>query len=487
MNLILHKSQAQKRSRIASALRSTRGAIDLASIMVGVLVLGIIGGVITTSVFAVIPWAQNEATKQTLGAINLAESTAQVKEIPHSFYNLADLVAKNYLPAPGGAAPHLTASTGLSGQCYVGAAKSSTGAIYFTTSKDPEVQLYTAASNTDWCLDLSALVAGLGSSDGASGSGGTITDPSLVAWDIPDTRLRADVVAALNLAPGTALTLADAPNLYILDVADDGSGAAIPLDGLEHATNLAALSIGGALPDFTPIALLPSIIDLHIYGGSVTDISAVSGLSLIQGLDLSRSSVSDIGPTTGLTSLVYLNLYQTQVSDLSPLAGLSALTNLNAMWTQVSDLSPLAGLSALKSVNVGWTQVSDLSPLAGLSLTNLYLSGDSSISDISPLASMAGLSLLEIYGTSVSDLSPIAGMGDLWYLSFARTAVTDLSPLASLGTLSYLSLSWTDGTDLSPLFGSTNLTSLTLYNGDLSAPQVAALQAAVPGVTVTAF
>jgi surface protein len=62
------------RKRLTTSLHTTRGAIDLASIMVGVLVLGIIAGVIAIAVFAVIPWAQNEAAKGDIESVRVAEA-----------------------------------------------------------------------------------------------------------------------------------------------------------------------------------------------------------------------------------------------------------------------------------------------------------------------------------------------------------------------------------------------------------------------------
>jgi type II secretory pathway pseudopilin PulG len=50
------------------------GAIDLASIMVGVIIIGIIGGVIAAAVFGVIPWSQDKAASQNLDAVKTAES-----------------------------------------------------------------------------------------------------------------------------------------------------------------------------------------------------------------------------------------------------------------------------------------------------------------------------------------------------------------------------------------------------------------------------
>jgi hypothetical protein len=70
------KFAAAKSRGFKEALRSPAGAIDLASIMVGVLVIGIIGGVIAVAVFAVIPWSQDEAAKGALESVKTAESVA---------------------------------------------------------------------------------------------------------------------------------------------------------------------------------------------------------------------------------------------------------------------------------------------------------------------------------------------------------------------------------------------------------------------------
>lgn len=55
-------------------LKSSRAAIDLASIMVGIIVIGLIGGVISATIFAVIPWSQDNAAKQQLDSIASAQS-----------------------------------------------------------------------------------------------------------------------------------------------------------------------------------------------------------------------------------------------------------------------------------------------------------------------------------------------------------------------------------------------------------------------------
>ena len=69
----LHKKKANS-TGIMQAFRNEKGAIDLASIMVGIIVIGMIGGVISATVFAVIPWAQDNAAKQQLASVVSAES-----------------------------------------------------------------------------------------------------------------------------------------------------------------------------------------------------------------------------------------------------------------------------------------------------------------------------------------------------------------------------------------------------------------------------
>jgi hypothetical protein len=53
---------------------SSRGAIDLASIMVGIIVIGLVGAIVAATVFAVIPWTQDNAAKQQLNNIRVAQN-----------------------------------------------------------------------------------------------------------------------------------------------------------------------------------------------------------------------------------------------------------------------------------------------------------------------------------------------------------------------------------------------------------------------------
>jgi len=74
MSLITIAQNKATSSSFKEAFTNEDGAIDLASIMVGIIVIGLIGGVIAATVFAVIPWAQDNAAKQQLDSVASAES-----------------------------------------------------------------------------------------------------------------------------------------------------------------------------------------------------------------------------------------------------------------------------------------------------------------------------------------------------------------------------------------------------------------------------
>lgn len=84
-------------------LKSSKAAIDLASIMVGVVVLTVIAGVIAATVFAVIPWVENENAKQQVQAVNTAQAAYAGIEISNSSASLTAAALPVYAAAPEGA------------------------------------------------------------------------------------------------------------------------------------------------------------------------------------------------------------------------------------------------------------------------------------------------------------------------------------------------------------------------------------------------
>lgn len=128
-------------------LNSEQGAIDLASIMVGVIVIGLIGGVVSASVFTVIPWAQDNAAKQQLDSIasaqsaymSLASSEALPSFLPvNSYGNSSHLQEANLLEKNDN---YCTMSTGEDGKGYEAYVQSDSGITWmisdvFTTPKE---------------------------------------------------------------------------------------------------------------------------------------------------------------------------------------------------------------------------------------------------------------------------------------------------------------------------------------------------------------
>lgn len=59
---------------MSSAFRNDKGAIDLASVMVGIIIIGVVSGLIAATVFAVMPWSQDQAAKHQVGNIRTAQN-----------------------------------------------------------------------------------------------------------------------------------------------------------------------------------------------------------------------------------------------------------------------------------------------------------------------------------------------------------------------------------------------------------------------------
>jgi hypothetical protein len=152
------------------ALKSEGGAIDLASIMVGVIVIGIIAGVIAATVFAVIPWAQDNAAKQSLDAVHQAESVSYAQSADKggvSVYQSTQGTGNITTTDGEGATPGLLqASTKVAvvltngGAGYDSYSLSATGKVFESTSAAPTTVAEAAAA------DLTA--------DGVTVSGGAL-------------------------------------------------------------------------------------------------------------------------------------------------------------------------------------------------------------------------------------------------------------------------------------------------------------------------
>ena len=136
-------------------LRGTSGAIDLTSIMTGVLAIGIIGGTIAATVFAVVPWAQDNAAKADLGQVRLAEGVYAASHAG-GYADLATIQGPSSAAGGGGAPGQPGASISAAGtpllpassqplkinanaNGFVAAEISQTGRTFYATSMNKTV------------------------------------------------------------------------------------------------------------------------------------------------------------------------------------------------------------------------------------------------------------------------------------------------------------------------------------------------------------
>jgi sugar lactone lactonase YvrE/type II secretory pathway pseudopilin PulG len=187
MYLINRRKRAH--SGFLRMIAGINGAIDLASIMVGVIVIGIIAGVIAATVFAVIPWAQDNAAKQSLDAVKTAQdayiglntsalgdspikTAAFIKSDATTGVQYADgltLVAQNLLQK----STTLTVNVGSTKDCYIAQSLSATGNAFYASNANltiTEVKPGGAAPNFPGC-DATVPVA-------PTGGGGNQTPPA---------------------------------------------------------------------------------------------------------------------------------------------------------------------------------------------------------------------------------------------------------------------------------------------------------------------
>ena len=164
------------------------------------------------------------------------------------------------------------------------------------------------------------------------------------AVHIPDSNLRIAIVQELNLPHNSPVTIGHMGMLTTLAASDRGISS---LEGLQHATHLKNLSIGG---------------------NAITDLSPVATLVKLEALSMPVNPLSDLSPIADLINLTYLDFGSCRVSDLTPLMGLRALTHLECNSNAIIDVAPLAALTRLELLEIQRNQIFDHSPLDALPL-----------------------------------------------------------------------------------------------------------------------
>jgi type II secretory pathway pseudopilin PulG len=108
--------------------KSSKGAVDLPSIIVGIIVVGVLAGITSVTVLGIIPWAQNNSARQALTSLSTAQNS--YKQAYDVYGTQAQLVDKKLL-----AANDKTCSTiSADGLTYASASKSTTGKMFANSS-----------------------------------------------------------------------------------------------------------------------------------------------------------------------------------------------------------------------------------------------------------------------------------------------------------------------------------------------------------------
>ena len=228
----------------------------------------------------------------------------------------------------------------------------------------------------------------------------TNVNPQAASEWMPDPALRAAIIEQLGLPANIPLTkdkMIRLPERLIVP-----NKSIVDITGLEYATNLKALNLGGSknhITDLRPLANLTNLVSLYIW-----DVTK-------QGTDLATNL--DINPLSGLINLEEVSLDSNGISDISPLANLKKLRFLSLRRNHIVDFSPLAGLTNLKELDIRNNWGIDFSPLAALNLTDFRhdadVNGDGEVNilDLVAIANAFGETEPDLNGDGVVNIQDL--------------------------------------------------------------------------------
>ncbi len=197
-----------------------------------------------------------------------------------------------------------------------------------------------------------------------------IPQASAQVVEIPDSNLEKAIREELQLSDNTSITQQQMLELIGLFAADRGI---IDLTGLEYATNLDFLNLGGnQIRDIQPLENLIQLTWLSLWHNHVEDITPLANLTKLRTLDLSYNyNIESLEPLRDLIQLEVLNFTNNRVKDITPLANMIQLKYLELRYNQVGDLTPLANLVNLEELYIKDNLANDITPLQGLNLIKL--------------------------------------------------------------------------------------------------------------------
>ena len=269
----------------------------------------------------------------------------------------------------------------------------------------------------------------------------------------------------------TSLTIADTsvdslqdlvffPNLESLTLGENG-GSNIPpittMDGVENCTKLTSLTIlYGPDKDYSAIALLPNLKRFdRKYGNDYNNIIAVlKSCKNLETLTLNNLNMTNMKEMKEFYNLKSLNLGGNSIQKIEGLENLTNLETLNLGTNKITTIEGLENLTNLKTLYLENNNIEDITPLsANIKLMSLNLKLNPQIDG----------NRSNYTGERLEALNKI---GEI--LDRGGTINLDVDKLGLFLNYRKLDLNFQNLSTLEPLKGLTELTSLIIYNNNIT-------------------
>ena len=270
----------------------------------------------------------------------------------------------------------------------------------------------------------------------------------------------------------TSLTIADSsvdsledlvffPNLENLTLGDYGQNSPniTTLDGIENCTKLKSLSvIFGPDKDYSAVGKLTNLTTFFRYSGNDYN-NIIDALKLCSKLESLTIMYNDIGENMKrigelANNLKYLRLDVNRINKINGLENQTNLTCLILQFNEIAKIEGLENLSNLVSLNIDSNQIIDITPLSlNTSLTYLSLNGNTKIDgdrsnytgeklealdkigeildrggqiniDVDKIGLFTNYKILELRNQNLSTLEPLEGLTQLTTLNLYNNQIT---------------------------------------------------------------
>jgi len=112
--------------------------------------------------------------------------------------------------------------------------------------------------------------------------------------------------------------------------------------------------------------------DLVAFSQGIANLTGLEHATNLVFLDLGGNRITDIRPLAGLTRLETLRLWHNRITDISPLAGLKRLKEIGLNDNQIEDFTPLLELTDLETLQVK-DNPGDVTPILALNPVDLEI------------------------------------------------------------------------------------------------------------------